>query len=56
MVSQVLRCPIFKSAPGNGGPSCVRIQESNANLVDRMLFGLLLSNTASHVIPSVLSN
>ena len=22
-----------------GGPSCVRIQESNANLVDRMQFG-----------------
>ena len=42
--------------PGNDGPSCVRIQESNANFVGQVQFAELLLNAASHVIPSVLSN
>ena len=33
-----LRFPIWKPAPGNDGPSRVRIQGSNANLVGRMQF------------------
>ena len=51
-----LRFPIWKPALGNGGPSRVRIQGLYSNLVDRMRFGELLLNMASHVIPSVLSN
>ena len=48
-----LRFPIWKPAPGNDGPSCIRIQGSNPNLVGRMQFAYLLLNAASHVIPSV---
>ena len=42
--------------PSSNSPSHVPIQESNANLVCRMLFGWLLLNVASDVMPSVLSN
>ena len=41
---------------GNDVPSRVRSRESDANLVDRMQFGLLPLKTASNMIPSVLSN
>ena len=51
-----LRFPIWKPAPSNDDPSRVRIQESIANLVDRMQFALLPLNAAGHMIPSVLSN
>ena len=34
-----LRFPIWEPAPGNAGPSRVRIQESNVNLVDQTQFG-----------------
>ena len=51
-----VRLPVWKPAPSNGDPSRVRIQESNANLVDRMQFAYLQLNTASHVILSVLSD
>ena len=37
-------------------PSRVRIEELNANLVDRMQIGLLPLNAASYVIPSVFSD
>ena len=40
----------------NDSPSRVRFQESNANLLDRIQFGWLLMNAASHVILSVLLN
>ena len=50
-----LRFPIRKPAPSNDDPSHVRIQESNANLLDGMQFAQLPLNTASHVIPSVLT-
>ena len=48
--------PIWKPAPSIDDPSRVRIQESNANLVDRMQFAKLPLNAASQVTPSVLSN
>ena len=51
-----LRFPIWKPGPSNDDPSRVRIQESNANPVDRLQFALLPLNAACHVIPSVLSN
>ena len=52
----VSRFPIWKPALGNKGPSGVGIQQSFPDLVDRMRFGYLPSNAASHAIPTVLSN
>ena len=51
-----LRFSIWKPALGNGGPSRVRIYGLYSNLVDRIRSGQLLSNIASHVIPSALLN
>ena len=48
-----LSFPVWKPAPSNDNPSRVRIQESNANLVDRIQFAQLPLNAAGHVIPSV---
>ena len=42
--------------PSNGGPSCIRIQESNTNLIDPMQSDWLLFNVSSHVIPADFPN
>ena len=36
-----LRFPLWKPAPGNNGPSCMRVKESNAKVVDRMQKSLI---------------
>ena len=51
-----LSFPIWKPAHSIDDPSRVRIQEPNANLVDRMQLAKLPLNAASQVTSSVLSN
>ena len=42
--------------PSNDGQLCIPIQESNTNFIDRMQSDQLLSNVASHLIPSISKN